>query len=201
MEKISVTFISDLFINLFWFIVFSVREICSDIKKILISVFCIITAVCIAVSVWAVFFKVNEPEIVYNFVPLEQNTADIGQEPTHSVYFADGEPAEIIYDYSIYADTASNSVLLLFGLPQNFAYDAVVTYKSRGQELARSGRITAGKKITQLELLIDFDSMYLLYEAEAVMCVDFYDRKTGEMLDKRVNIDITMDSDTEGFYE
>ena len=199
MEKFSVTFISDLFLNSLWFLIYAARDIFADIKKILIVVLGLITAVCIAVSVWAVAFRVKEPEIIYNFVKAEQNAVEIAEEPTHSVYCADGEPARIIYDYSIYADTVSGKVYMLFGLPSNFAYDAVVSYKSLGQEFAKSGRITAGNKISELEILLDFDSMYLFYEPEAEMVVDFYDRKTGEMLEKRINTGVTMTSNMEEF--
>ena len=202
MEKISATFISDLFINLFWFIVFSVREICSDIKKILISVFCILTAVCIAVSVWASFFRIAEPNVRYNFVNPEKNAVSVSNDTAKSVYLADGEKVKIIYDDSVYVDTAFANVNLLFGLPKDFKYDATVCIKSTGYEIAKSGRITAGQKVNVLDLLVGFDDMYAVTEDTAELIIDFYDATTGQLLEKRLVLEVAMSSDTGvNFYE
>lgn len=199
MEKISATFISDLFINSFWFIVFSVREICLDIKKILISVFCILTAVCIAVSVWASFFRTAEPSIRYNFVIPEKNAVSVNNDIEKSIYLADGEKVEIILDDSVYVDTVYANVNLLFGLPKDFSYDATVSIRSTGYEIARSGRITAGQKINVLNLLIGFDDMYAVMEESAELIVDFYDSKTGQLLEKRVCIGVALSSNAGDF--
>lgn len=180
MTKISATRIANEMLNFFWFLVYGFKDIFSDIRKTAIFCFCIITAVSVSVSVWSLNFRLKEPVITYNLIPEDEN----------AVACVRDDREELIYNNDIYI--AENKVHLLFGLPYDYKYDAVISVKSQGTVFAKSKRITAGKKIEELNIDINFDDMYVLQNGSAELIIDFYDRNTGEMLDRRLVIDVFM---------
>ena len=155
----------------------------ADKKDTLIFVLLLITVAALAVTVWALFFRVPEVRLAPDYAPVE------AERHAHPIPDDDEECARaqpgsgsvsLTYSNEVFVDPVSGSVELLFANPGRSNQDMVLQIVIREKVLLQSGRIEPGNQVTKLDLGADGAAMLSPGGYEGCFRVFYYDPVSGE---------------------
>lgn len=167
-----------------------------DNKNLLIYILLLITAAAVGVTVWALFFRSTETQMLapdYAPVVTEQHAQPIPDD--HGVR-PEAEPGSgsvsLTYSNEVEIDLSSRKAELFFANPGRSNQDMVLQIVIRDTVILQSGRITPGNQIAQLELTGDAAAMLSPGGYEGSFLIFYYDLTTGEKAIVNTEVPITV---------
>lgn len=167
-------------------------------RSVLIIILLIGIIICIAVTVWAVFFREPDKVIPPDYAPgkLEPNAEKVTGDDTGKLDAPVGGGAiSMQYADKVTVDLSDKKAYLSYTNPSKSTQDIVLQIVIKGQVIVQSERIEPGYQVKELPLIDGADG--LLSEGvytEAVFKILSYDPKTGEksMIDTQAEITVTV---------
>lgn len=155
----------------------------------------LVTAVCIAVTIWAVFFR-SKVVLTPDFAPVEQerNAESIPDETdTDKLDHPEGGGAlALTYSLEVSIDRASNRATLYVANPSRSNEDIVLQLVVQDEIIAQSGTISPGKQVKELDLLSGMADALSPGGYEGVIRVLSYKPDTGEATILNTDIAVTI---------
>ena len=166
--------------------------------RILIILLSVGIAVCVAVTVWAVFFREPAKVITPDYAPgkLDPNAERITGNDTGKLETPSGGGAiSLQYVDKVTIDLSDKKAYLTYANPSKSTQNIVLQIVIKGQVIVQSERIEPGYQVRELPLLPGADKM--LSEGvytEAVFKILSYNPETGEkaMVDTQAEITVTV---------
>lgn len=154
--------------------------------------------ICIAVTIWAVFFREPDKVITPDYAPgkLEPNAEKVTGDDTGKLEVPSGGGAvSMQFADRVTVDLSDKKAYLSYTNPSKSPRNIVLQIVVKGEVIVQSERIEPGYQVKELPLLDGADR--LLSEGvytEAVFKVLSYDPKTGEksMIDTQAEITVTV---------
>lgn len=158
----------------------------NNTTNILIIVLSVLLAVCIGVTVWAVFFREPVPSTKFNPDYPPQET-DPNQTPIQGGNTQDtlpvpvgGGAVNLTYGTTVTIDLSDENATFYFANPAKSNLDMVMTLVIDGHEILISKRITPGHMLSSLKLEGGVAKKLQAGTYNAKYVVYLYDRQTGE---------------------
>ena len=166
--------------------------------RILIILLSVGIVVCVAVTVWAVFFREPAKVITPDYAPgkLDPNAERITGNDTGKLETPSGGGAiSLQYVDKVTIDLSDKKAYLTYANPSKSTQNIVLQIVIKGQVIVQSERIEPGYQVRELPLLPGADKM--LSEGvytEAVFKILSYNPETGEkaMVDTQAEITVTV---------
>ena len=121
---------------------------------VLISILALITAIAVAVTVWAVWFR--EPEILtpdYRPVEEEQSAETIPDDDDEKLEAPEGGGSvSLTYSREVTVSLGEKKAYLYFANPSRSNQDLVIQILVQDEILVQSGTLVAGKQILEMDL-------------------------------------------------
>lgn len=155
-------------------------------------------AVCIAVTIWALFFRQPGKALAPDYAPrdMEQNAQPIPDDEGQKPDAPDGGGAITIeYDNHVTIDLSEGRAYLSYANPGKSTQDIVLRIQIQDTIVAQSGTIKPGNQVSELELLKAAEKKLqpgVYSDAEfKILC---YNPETGEkaMIDAAAEITVTV---------
>lgn len=122
-------------------------------KTALIVVLLVLLAICIAVAVWALFFR-GGPELAPDYAPDEEiHAMDLGDGGDKLDQPEGGGAVSLTYATEVGIDLSDRQASLIFANPSKSNQSMVVQIVVQDVVVAQSGTIVPGKKVETLDLL------------------------------------------------
>ena len=168
------------------------------INKWLIILLCVGIVVCLAVTIWALFFRKTDVVLTPDYAPLETeaNAEPIPDDNGEKLDAPEGGGSiSIHYVDQVTIDLSDKKATLEYANPGRSTQDIVLQIVIQGEIVAQSGTINPGKQVKQLELLPDAEKMLQpgTY-TDSMFKILSYDPETGEkaMVDTEAVITVTV---------
>lgn len=170
----------------------------SQLQKWLIILLSVGIAICLGVTVWALFFRQPKDNASSDYAPqvLEPNAIALSDADETKLDAPEGGGAiSLEYDDKVTIDLSDGRAYLNYANPGKSTQDIVLRIEIQDTAVAQSGTIPPGNKVNELELLEGAANM--LKEGvytDAVFRVLSYDPDTGEkaMVDTLAKITVTV---------
>lgn len=168
-----------------------------DKKKILIILLSVGIVVCLAVTLWALFFRTSGGSPDYAPDKLEPNAQVIENDDSSKLEAPSGGGAiSLQYEDQVKVDLSDKKVYLNYSNPNKSTQDIVLEIVIKDQVIAKSALIKPGYKVTELPLADGAEKLLStgVYCEEAVFKILSYDPDSGEkaMVDTKAEITITV---------
>lgn len=122
-------------------------------KTVLIVVLLVLLAICIAVAVWALFFR-GGPELAPDYAPGEEiHAMDLGDSGDKLDQPEGGGAVSLTYATEVGIDLSDAQASLTFANPSKSNQSMVVQIVVQDVVVAQSGTIVPGKRVETLDLL------------------------------------------------
>lgn len=114
-------------------------------------------AICLAVTIWALFFRKPETKVVLtpDYAPMETEANQIpiqGDDNEKLTAEEGGGAVRLTYSTTVTVDLGEKKVNLMFANPGKSTQDMVLQLVVQDNVLAQSGRLTPGNQVTELDL-------------------------------------------------
>ena len=166
-------------------------------NKWLIPALCAVVVVCMAVTVWAVFFRKEETVLAPDYAPqeLEKNAEalpDDGSEKMESP--KGGGSVSLTYATEVKIDLSDKKASLLFANPGKSNQDMVVQVVVQDTVLVQSGTLQPGNRVTALDLLPGAEKMLAPGGYEGKFVILYYAEDSGEksIINSEIPVSITV---------
>ena len=170
----------------------------NDKRKILIIILSVGIAVCLAVTVWALFFRTPHG-VSPDYAPekLEPNARVIENDNSAKLETASGGGAiSLQYEDNVTVDLSDKKAYFNYSNPNKSTQNIVLEIVIKDQVIARSALIKPGYKITELPLTDGAEKLLStgIYGEDAVFKILSYNPETGEkaMVDTKAKITVTV---------
>ena len=165
-------------------------------RKLLILLLLIGIAVCIAVTIWALFFRAPASS---DYAPskLDPNAQAIENDDSTKLEAPSGGGAlSLRYETQVTIDLSDKKAYFSYANPHKSTQDIVLEIVIQDQTIAKSALIKPGYQITQLPLADGAEKLLSegIYNKDAVFKILSYDPNTGEkaMVDTKAEIIVTV---------
>ena len=153
-----------------------------DKQSLLVFFLLLITVCAVCVTVWALFFGMRDTVLTPDHAPaLEEHAQPI---PGDTARGNDAQPGSgsvsITYSNQVDICLGDRSVKLLFANPGRSNQNVVVELVIQDQIILRSGTITPGNQITELELEPEVAMVLMSGGYDGIFLIHFYDPVSGE---------------------
>lgn len=155
----------------------------ADKKSLLVYILLLITVAAVAVTVWALFFRVPEVHLAPDYAPVEteRNARPIPDDHEQGTQAQPGGGSvSLTYSGEVFIELERGEAELLFANPGRSNQDMVLQIVIRENVIIQSGRIEPGNQITKLELSNDGAAMLSPGGYEGCFRVFYYDPVSGE---------------------
>lgn len=166
-------------------------------KKKLILILSIGIVICIAITIWALFFR--EPASTPDYAPekIEPNAQVIDTDDSSKLEAPSGGGAiSLQYEDQVTIDLSDKKAYFNYSNPSKSTQNIVLEIEIQGQTIARSALIKPGYQITELPLLEGADALLSegIYNENAAFKILSYDPDSGEraMVDTKAEITVTV---------
>lgn len=166
-------------------------------KKKLILILSIGIVICIAITIWALFFR--EPASTPDYAPekIEPNAQVIDTDDSSKLEAPSGGGAiSLQYEDQVTIDLSDKKAYFNYSNPSKSTQNIVLEIEIQGQTIARSALIEPGYQITELPLLEGADALLSegIYNENAAFKILSYDPDSGEraMVDTKAEITVTV---------
>lgn len=168
-----------------------------DRQQILIAVLLCITVLALSTAVWALFFRQNSERLMPDYAPVaaEANATPIPGDPDAGNRAESGSGSvSLTYSDLVSISLSSGKVQLLFANPGKSNQDMVLQLEIRDARIFRSGRLTPGHRVTELELDVGAAELLMPGGYEGEFLVSFYDPDSGEkaVVNTRIPVTVTV---------
>lgn len=163
-------------------------------SKILIAVLSVGIVVCIAVTVWAVFFRTNG-DADYAANKIEPNAQLIEDDNSEKLEAPVGGGAiSLQYEDQVTIDLAAKKAYLNYSNPNKSTQNVMLEIVIQDQTVAQSALIEPGYKVTELPLVSGAESILSdgVYNQNAVFRISSYDPDSGEKAMVATQAEITV---------
>ena len=165
-------------------------------SKILITLLILITVCCIAITVWAVFFRNNTETVLSpDRAPqkTEENAEKIENDNTEKMKAEEGGGAvSITYSNEVTIDLNNKTASLLFANPPKSTQDMVIQIVINDTEIVQSGLLKPGNQVTELNLLDNAEKQLEKGGYDGKFRVLFYDSDSGQKATVNTEIPISI---------
>ena len=168
-----------------------------DKKKILIIILSIGIAICIALLIWALFFRTPAASPDYAPDKLEPNAQVMQDDDSEKLEAPSGGGAiSLQYEDKVTISLSDKKAYLNYSNPNKSTQNIVLEIVIKDQTIAKSGLIKPGYQITELPLSDGAEEMLSegVYNEDTVFRILSYDPDSGEkaMVDTKAEITITV---------
>lgn len=169
-------------------------------RRLLIILLCVGIVVCIAVTIWALFFrKTDSTPPVPDFVPeqIESNVESVTDDSSKMDVPQGGGGISIEYVSSVTVDLSENTAHFQYTHPAKSTQNIVLCIIVQDTVIARSGLITPGNRLQELTLLDGMaDNLKPGTYTDAQFKILSYDPDSGEkaMVDTVAQITLTVEA-------
>ena len=166
-------------------------------NKWLVPVLCIGIVLCMAVTIWALFFREGSKPITPDYPPqgTEQNQKPLEGDEGEKIESPSGGGAiNVTYGTSVTVDLSDNKVTLLYANPQASNQNVAILIMIDDLVVAKSEQITPGYGVDTLTLEEYAKERLAVGGYNGEMVIRAYDPETGEkaMVDTKGEITITV---------
>ena len=166
-------------------------------NKWLVPVLCIGIVLCMAVTIWALFFREGSKPITPDYPPqgTEQNQKPLeGDEGDKLESPSGGGAINVTYGTSVTVDLSDNKVTLLYANPQASNQNVAILIMIDDLVVAKSEQITPGYGVDTLTLEEYAKERLAVGGYNGELVIRAYDPETGEkaMVDTKGEITITV---------
>ena len=166
-------------------------------NKWLVPVLCIGIVLCMAVTIWALFFREGSKPITPDYPPqgTEQNQKPLEGDEGEKIESPSGGGAiNVTYGTSVTVDLSDNKVTLLYANPQASNQNVAILIMIDELVVAKSEQITPGYGVDTLTLEEYAKERLAVGGYNGEMVIRAYDPETGEkaMVDTKGEITITV---------
>ena len=166
-------------------------------NKWLVPVLCIGIVLCMAVTIWALFFREGSKPITPDYPPqgTEQNQKPLEGDEGEKIESPSGGGAiNVTYGTSVTVDLSDNKVTLLYANPQASNQNVAILIMIDELVIAKSEQITPGYGVDTLTLEEYAKERLAVGGYNGEMVIRAYDPETGEkaMVDTKGEITITV---------
>ena len=165
-------------------------------SKILIVLLILITVCCIAITVWAVFFRNNTETVLSpDRAPqkTEENAEEIENDNTEKMKAEEGGGAvSITYSNEVTIDLNNKTASLLFANPSKSTQNMVVQIVIDDTEIVQSDLLEPGNQVTKLDLLDNAEKQLEKGGYDGKFRVLFYDPDSGQKATVNTEIPISI---------
>ena len=166
-------------------------------KKILIILLSVGIVICIAVTIWALFFRTPVGSPDYASDKLEPNAQVIENDDSSKLEAPSGGGAiSLQYEDKVRIDLSDKKVYLNYSNPNKSTQNIVLEIVIKDQTVAKSALIKPGYKVTELPLSDGAEKLLSegVYNEDTVFKVLSYDPDSGEkaMVDTKAEITVTV---------
>ena len=167
-------------------------------RNLIIILLIVGIVICMAVTIWAVFFRDRGPAITPDYAPgkLEPNAEKIDDDDTSKIETPiGGGSISLQYVDKVTIDLSDKKAYLNYSNPSKSTQNIVLQIVIQDQVIVQSERIEPGYQVKELPLLAGADKMLSegVYTG-AVFKILIYDPKTGEkaMIDTKAEITVVV---------
>ena len=166
-------------------------------NKWLVPVLCIGIVLCMAVTIWALFFREGSKPITPDYPPqgTEQNQKPLEGDEGEKIESPSGGGAiNVTYGTSVTVDLSDNKVTLLYANPQASNQNVAILIMIDELVIAKSEQITPGYGVDTLTLEEYAKERLAVGGYNGELVIRAYDPETGEkaMVDTKGEITITV---------
>ena len=166
-------------------------------NKWLVPVLCIGIVLCMAVTIWALFFREGSKPITPDYPPqgTEQNQKPLEGDEGEKIESPSGGGAiNVTYGTSVTVDLSDNKVTLLYANPQTSNQNVAILIMIDELVVAKSEQITPGYGVDTLTLEEYAKERLAVGGYNGELVIRAYDPETGEkaMVDTKGEITITV---------
>ena len=166
-------------------------------NKWLVPVLCIGIVLCMAVTIWALFFREGSKPITPDYPPqgTEQNQKPLEGDEGEKIESPSGGGAiNVTYGTSVTVDLSDNKVTLLYANPQASNQNVAILIMIDDLVVAKSEQITPGYGVDTLTLEEYAKERLTVGGYDGELVIRAYDPETGEkaMVDTKGEITITV---------
>ena len=151
---------------------------------ILILLLCLVTAIAIGVTVWALFFRQPEVSVLApDYAPqeIEQNAEDMGDSGKDKLDApAGGGSVNMNFKDQVAIDLSDNTASLYYGNPSESTQDVLLQIVVQDTLIAQSGRIVPGNELKTLNLAEGATDILQPGGYNGKLVLSFYNPETGE---------------------
>ena len=168
-------------------------------RRLLIILLCIGIAVCIAVTIWALFFrKTDSKPLIPDFAPeqTEPNVQPVPDDGSKMDVPQGGGGISIEYDSSVTVSLSENKAHFQYTHPTKSTQNIILCIAVQDTVIAQSGLITPGNQLQELTLLDGMaDKLSPGTYSDAQFKILSYDPASGEksMVDTAAQITLTVE--------
>lgn len=154
------------------------------LKNWLITILAVGMGVCMALTVWALFFQKAEAAVLSpDYAPsaVEANQTPVEDDSGEPMKKEDGGGAvNLGFSKEVTIDLRSGKTTLYFLNGSTSAMDIVLQVVVQDEVLAQSDRLTPGNEVKTLNLLSGAEKKLAVGGYEGELAAYYYDRETGE---------------------
>lgn len=166
-------------------------------RRWLIILLCVGIVVCLAVTIWALFFRTPGGSFDYAPDKLEPNAQVIENDDSPKLEAPSGGGAiSLQYEDKVTIDLSDKKAYLNYSNPSKSTQDIVLEIVIKDQTIAKSGLIKPGYQVTELPLSNGAENLLSegVYNEDAVFKILSYDPGSGEkaMVDTKMEITVTV---------
>lgn len=151
---------------------------------ILILLLCLVTAIAIGVTVWALFFRQPEVSVLApDYAPqeIEQNAEDMEDSDKDKLEAPEGGGSvNLMFNDNVNIDLSDNKATLYYGNPYESTQDVLLQIVVQDKLIAQSGRIVPGNLVKKLDLAEGATDILEPGGYDGKLVLSFYNPETGE---------------------
>lgn len=165
--------------------------------NLLIPVLLAVTAIAIAVTLWALFFRDTQPVLAPDYAPQqeERNAETIPNDSDEKLEQPQGGGSvSLTYSREVSIDLSEEKASLVFANPGKSNQDMVPQILVQDEVILQSGTLKPGNQVTTLELLDGAARQLTAGGYKGKFVVFYYDQSTGEkaVVNTEIPISITV---------
>lgn len=163
--------------------------------NLLIPILLVITAVALCITIWAVFFRDNEPVLAPDYAPQEEekNAEAIPGDSDEKLDNPEGgSSVSLTYSRDVEISLSERKASLLFANPGKSNQDMVLQIVIQGEVVVQSGTLKPGNQVKTLDLMDGVEEKLTAGTYEGNFAVLYYDPETGEKAIVNTEIPVTI---------
>ena len=164
-------------------------------RKILIPMLLMITAVALCVTVWALFFRNNQPVLAPDYAPKEEEpyAQTIPDDSDEKMELPEGGGSvSLTYARAVTVDLDQGTATLYFANPGKSNQDLLLQVVVQDTVIVQSGTLKPGHQVSNLELLDGAEKRLAPGGYEGKFVVYYYHPETAEKAVVNTEIPITI---------
>lgn len=176
----------------------NVKKKNNHLLVILIIILLAVTLTAVGITVWALFFRTRQPDILApDYAPqeVEENAEPLEEDSTEKLDAPDGGGAvTLMYQNGVSVDLSEGTASFMYGNPGESTVNVVLQIVIQDRLIAQSGRLEPGSQVTLLNLAEGAAEQLEPGGYEGKYVLSFYDPDTGEKsaFDTEIPVSVTV---------